>query len=239
MADKIQRHFEYGFTMIDNRIFDSKDFDKLTDKFLYMTLIKFSYGKNNSFPSISTLADSCLCARSTLKLSLERLEKKNYIKKEIRTDEKGNNLSNIYHLFEIPGLRIGLGVDRESTEGRPKDDRGIDRESATKNISFEEKELNNIVEIINYLNEKAGTNYKSSTNKTRQYIHSRLTEDFTVDDFKQVIDHMCDIWLKDPKMHRYVRPSTLFGTHFEEYLNESPKHPDKPDKGGTNWDKYK
>ena len=34
-------------------------------------------------------------------------------------------------------------------------------------------------------------------------------------------------WLKDPKMHTYYRPSTLFSGKFEEYLNNINK-PDEP-----------
>ncbi|WP_369122697.1 helix-turn-helix domain-containing protein [Sporolactobacillus sp. THM19-2] len=63
----MKRHFEYGFTIIENRVFQSTAFDQLTDKFLYMTLIKFSFGKDSAFPSIATLAKHCLCAKNTIK----------------------------------------------------------------------------------------------------------------------------------------------------------------------------
>jgi uncharacterized phage protein (TIGR02220 family) len=73
--------------------------------------------------------------------------------------------------------------------------------------------------IVSYLNQKAGTKYKATTPKTKTAIHARLSEGFTVDDFKTVIDKKCSEWLGDEKMERYLRPETLFGTKFEGYLN--------------------
>ena len=47
-----------------------------------------------------------------------------------------------------------------------------------------------------------------------------MSEDFTVEDFKKVIDIKVAAWKDDPKMSQYLRPATLFGTKFEGYLNE-------------------
>ena len=73
-------------------------------------------------------------------------------------------------------------------------------------------------EIISYLNEKAGTNYKASSKKTQTSIHARLSEGFTIDDFKTVIDKKCMEWMHT-EYEKYLRPETLFGTKFEGYLN--------------------
>ena len=40
---------------------------------------------------------------------------------------------------------------------------------------------------------------------------------------KQVIDTKYAGWINDPKMSGYLRPSTLFGNKFEQYLNEKVK----------------
>ena len=74
--------------------------------------------------------------------------------------------------------------------------------------------------VITHLNEKAGTRFKASTAKTKSLIHARMKEGFTLEDFKLVIDKKCADWINDPKMQRYLRPETLFGTKFEAYLNE-------------------
>lgn len=73
-------------------------------------------------------------------------------------------------------------------------------------------------EIIDYLNEKAGTKYRASTKKTQSCIHARMQEGFTVDDFKTVIDKKCADWI-GTEYEQYLRPETLFGTKFESYLN--------------------
>lgn len=75
-------------------------------------------------------------------------------------------------------------------------------------------------EIIDYLNQKAGTNYRYKTAKNQNLIRARMKEGFTVDDFKKVIDIKVNNWKSDPKMNQYLRPVTLFGTKFESYLNE-------------------
>jgi uncharacterized phage protein (TIGR02220 family)/predicted phage replisome organizer len=88
------------------------------------------------------------------------------------------------------------------------------------------------IAVVSYLNEKAGTNYKHTTAKTRTAIHARLEEGFTLDDFKTVIDKKCADWLCDEKMEKYLRPETLFGTKFEGYLNA--KHTERNDNDGFN-----
>ena len=73
-------------------------------------------------------------------------------------------------------------------------------------------------EIIFYLNEKAGMNYRAASKKTQSCIHARLAEGFTIEDFKIVIDKKCAEWI-GTEYEKYLRPETLFGTKFESYLN--------------------
>lgn len=88
----------------------------------------------------------------------------------------------------------------------------------------EEKYKDEIKEIIDYLNSKLGSNYRYKTESTNKLIRARLNEDFTVADFKQVIDTKYASWINKPEMVGYLRPSTLFGNKFEQYLNEKVKH---------------
>lgn len=81
----------------------------------------------------------------------------------------------------------------------------------------------NIETVVNYLNQKARTSYRASGVDTRKHIKARFTEGFTVDDFKSVINKKCDEWL-GTDFEKYLRPSTLFGTKFEGYLNAPEKH---------------
>ena len=84
--------------------------------------------------------------------------------------------------------------------------------------------------IVGYLNEKTDSHYKATTPKTKQLVQARLKEGFSVDDFKTVIDKKTATWLNDSKINKYLRPLTLFGTKFEDYLNEKVKgQPNKND----------
>lgn len=74
-------------------------------------------------------------------------------------------------------------------------------------------------EVVNHLNQRAGTHYKATTANTRKLIKARLKEGFTVDEIKLVIDKKCAEWLNNPAMAEYLRPETLFGNKFEGYLN--------------------
>jgi uncharacterized phage protein (TIGR02220 family) len=84
--------------------------------------------------------------------------------------------------------------------------------------SIDKYSTDKYIYIVDYLNQKAGTNYKASTKKTKTCIHARLEEGFTQDDFCTVIDKKCAEWL-GTEFEQYLRPETLFGTKFESYLN--------------------
>lgn len=75
-------------------------------------------------------------------------------------------------------------------------------------------------EIVDYLNDKADRKYKHTTSKTKSLIKARFNEGFNLEDFKKVIEVKVHQWNNDPKMNKYIRPETLFGTKFESYLNE-------------------
>ena len=87
------------------------------------------------------------------------------------------------------------------------------------------KELNNIYKkTVDYLNEKAGTKYKSNSKNTTKHIKARLNDGYTLEDFKTVIDKKCSEWL-NTDMEKYLCPDTLFGSKFEKYLNQKINGP--------------
>lgn len=75
-------------------------------------------------------------------------------------------------------------------------------------------------EIINYLNQVTGKNYKTNSVINRKFITQRLNDGFTIEDFKQVITVKSTNWLNS-KMEQFLRPETLFSNKFESYLNEN------------------
>jgi uncharacterized phage protein (TIGR02220 family) len=81
-----------------------------------------------------------------------------------------------------------------------------------------------ITQIVDFLNETAGTKYRPGSQKTRDLITARLNEGFTTEDFKTVISKKTTEWQQSEKMAKFIRPETLFSNKFEGYLNEpAPK----------------
>ena len=80
--------------------------------------------------------------------------------------------------------------------------------------------------IIDHLNEKTKSNYRSTSAKTQTLIKARIKEGFTEQDFIKVIDNMVVRWT-GTEWEQYLRPETLFGTKFESYLNTVAKAPNK------------
>lgn len=78
---------------------------------------------------------------------------------------------------------------------------------------------NTIKDIIEYLNKVLGTKYKYSADYIKKHINARLSEGYTLEDFKTVIDKKYKTW-SGTEMAKYLRPETLFGTKFASYLNE-------------------
>ena len=110
--------------------------------------------------------------------------------------------------LEDPQTTIpGLDVPVVETKGRRKGKRKADVAKVTN-------------EVIAYLNERTGRKFKPRLQKTKNLVSARLNEGFDVEDFKRVIDNKADDWGRDPKMRRFLRPETLFGTKFEGYLQE-------------------
>lgn len=118
----------------------------------------------------------------------------------------------------IDGVTNIAQMDSRMTNNNEKNDKEDNKDIVPQNYK----------EIVDYLNEKAGTNYKVTTKKTKDLIRIRLKEGFTVEDFKTVIDKKVKEWIKDPKMNAYLRPETLFGNKFEGYLNQQEVVPFKP-----------
>jgi len=97
----------------------------------------------------------------------------------------------------------------------------INKKSSPKKA--QEKDYDDIIyeEIINFLNNATGKNYKTNSVINRKFITQRLNDGFIIEDFKQVISIKSVNWLECPKMQQFLRPETLFSNKFEAYLNEN------------------
>lgn len=74
-------------------------------------------------------------------------------------------------------------------------------------------------EILTYLNSKTGNKYRPEKSNLA-LIQARLAS-ATVEQIQAVIDAKVTEWRADPKMRKFLRPSTLFrATNFEQYLGQ-------------------
>ena len=76
---------------------------------------------------------------------------------------------------------------------------------------------------IDYLNQKAGTRYEYNSSKTITLLNTLFKKGYAIEDIKKVIDTKCKEWLPQETMKKYLRPRTLFGNKFEDYLNQDVK----------------
>ena len=93
----------------------------------------------------------------------------------------------------------------------------------------EDINTNTIKDIIEYLNKVLGTKYKYSADYIKKHINARLSEGYTLEDFKTVIDKKFKSW-SGTEMAKFLRPETLFGTKFASYLNELEGEEKKDDR---------
>lgn len=102
-------------------------------------------------------------------------------------------------------------------------------------------------EIIDYLNYKTKAHYKASSKVNQRLIKARFKEGYMLEDFKTVINNKAFEW-QHSDMWKYMRPSTLFGSHFDDYLNANNlqksvgtiyRNSGKRVEKGTDWSKKK
>ena len=112
-----------------------------------------------------------------------------------------------------------LQCNTTATKGNGDIDIDIDKGQKPQSDVYEE--------IIKYLNEKTGSHFKPTSKSTQRLINGRLSENYTIEDFKYVIDVKTNEWKDNTKMSKYLTPDTLFNaSKFEKYRNQQmPKQP--------------
>lgn len=94
------------------------------------------------------------------------------------------------------------------------------------------KQLNNkyessIKEIIEYLNKKSNKKFTTNKEFVKQWIIELFEDNYTIEDFKKVIDNKTEDWANDPENRKFLRPGTLFNPkNFNKYLSGNFKKKD-------------
>ena len=141
------------------------------------------------------------------------------------TNNKGKLLAFKFIAVDIP---VKKQIQEPTKANTIKDTFSTVKKEAPKKEKAKKQTQDNsavIKEIIDYLNEKAGTKFRYNSKETVRHINARIKEGYTLEDFKHVIDVKVYNWKKDPKMSAFIRPQTLFGTKMENYVNEKITKP--------------
>jgi len=78
-----------------------------------------------------------------------------------------------------------------------------------------------IFEIIEDLNHVTGKKFRPTTAETVKHLNGRLSEGYTLNDFKRVHRVKFAEWGSNPEMEEFLRPSTLYRpSNFEGYVNK-------------------
>ncbi len=198
------------------------------------------------------LTEAIGCSKNTAIASLEKLTEKELIIKTVETVNGVNFNRYRVNLDRIPEFGMGYQNLNKGYQklvgGIPESGMGGIPEIGTSNTNISNTNKNNnkeyicnnnslnsgvgipnqdrgpipYKEIIGYLNEKTGRDFRSSANYNQSCIKARWNEGYTLEQFKKVIDTKVAMW-KGTKMEDYLRPQTLFGTKFESYLNQTAR----------------
>ncbi len=167
--------------------------------------------------------------RTAVMSALEELKKNEYVVIDKKRNDKGQ-FENVYNIFEEqqtnrcrlsdaenPMRKTRCGLSDAENQQQLNTNKSNTKELNTKQSNTEQYKY-----IVEYLNQKASTNYRSTIVKTKSLIDARLNEGFTIADFEKVIDNKVAEW-KGSDYEKYLRPETLFSNKFESYLNQKPK----------------
>lgn len=167
--------------------------------------------------------------RDCIMTTLQELEEYKYLRRDTYRNNKGQ-YECTYNIYELPQLEEN---NAETQLGKPSRENRVgfsDSDNPTqintnnkinKISTNKDNKENKIKEIVDYLNQKLGTKYRATTKSICSSINARLEENYTVEDFKTVIDKKYKEW-KGTEFEKYLTPDTLFRpTKFEKYLNQN------------------
>ena len=216
-------HHNNNYTVVSNTILRDKNLSLKTIGLLCKIL---SLPEGWDF-SEAGLSEICKDGITTVRTALKEMENFGYL---IRGPVRENNriVDWKYDFYEEPQLKR-LESENLKLENLSLENLSLENtHNKINNNKLNNNKLNNnkediytqeIHEIIDYLNFKLNSNYRYNSKGNNKFIIDRLKENYTVEDFKKVIDNKCLEWLKDEKMCKYLRPETLFGNKFDAYLN--------------------
>ena len=202
-------HKTSDYTVMSNTHLKEKDMT-LSAKGLLSLMLSLPDDWDYSVAGLCALSKD---SKDSITSALKELEAFGYLVRTQRKNEHGKFEGYDYDVYEKPL------TEKPLTEKPPQLNTNISNTNIINNLNNKKlKDKNIYVLVVDYLNEKAGTKYKPSNKVTQRHINARVSDGYTFDDFKTVIDKKVTEW-RGTAMEQYLRPETLFGSKFENYLN--------------------
>lgn len=166
------------------------------------------------------LADKLGCNIKTVRRLVVMLDSNGYI----TLDEK-NNYGSIATICNL-GLFSTQKTQSQQSEGSAADNGWVSKRIQTNHVT--RKPIDDIytplvTAVTNTLNKALGSDYKPGSKQLVKSVTRWVDDGYGLKDFEAVIWGKKKEWAENPKMKAYLRPSTLFGPKFEEYLNTCGK----------------
>lgn len=146
---------------------------------------------------------------------LEAIDKELFAKGVIWSANFVQNLEHLYkkRTLDAPDKPVIDDINKIESDTKPH--------SIVKDSIVKDSIDSLIPEIINDLNHVTGKTFRATTNQTVKHINGRLSEGYTLEDFKRVHRVKFAEWGNDSNMEQYLRPSTLYRPgNFESYMNK-------------------
>ena len=199
---------------------------KANEKLMYGEITALSSKNGYCWAENRYFAELYDVHKITISNWLKNLEDNGYIRTELKYVYGTKQVSKrLIYINDTPISQIAKGYksnDYDPVSQNTKEELNTTSNNNTRDINTLSSNSTRAPykEIIEYLNEKTGRQYKHTAKANQRVIKARMNEGYTLEDFKTVIDKKYDEWNNDTKMKKFLRPETLFSTNFDRYLNE-------------------
>ena len=199
---------------------------KANEKLMYGEITALSSKSGYCWAENRYFAELYDVHKITISKWLKNLEDNGYIRTELKYVYGTKQVSKrLIYINDTPISQIAKGYksnDYDPVSENTKEELSTTSNNNTRDINTPSRNSTRTPykEIIYYLNERTGRNYKHTAKANQRVIKARMNEGYTLEDFKTVIDKKYDEWNNDTKMKKFLRPETLFSTNFDRYLNE-------------------
>jgi uncharacterized phage protein (TIGR02220 family) len=238
-----------NFTQMTNKVIDRNNPNKLSPEAVGILFYMLSNKDDWQFYE-QEIAEHFNCGITKIRSGIKELINNGYIVRKLKQGEHGRFTGYDYYIYEEPqptstedkrdSTVFRISKNGKTVNGKTKNGKSNTNNTNNNNTNNNNNKNNNerkspsnlnnplcsnltntVTDIIGYLNNKAGRNFKASTKAYIREIEGRLKEGYTVENFKYVIDVKVAEWKDDANMQQHLNPVTLFkASNFDRYLNQ-------------------